>query len=138
MDPEQPLITPSALLPGLQAVHAGKLYLKNTRTRLIIYSDKGSERDDEKYRRFFGIVYEDKENPDQWIAATQGTYLPGGIYFDADLSDAATGFRLEYPRSVSKAVGSGDEFSYYEFSSNGNMSIWDDQLYQYPSNHPCR
>ncbi len=110
------------IVAGIASGARGQAILKNTRTRLIIYSDKGSERDDEKYRRFFGIVYEDKENPDQWIAATQGTYLPGGIYFDADLSDAATGFRLEYPRSVSKAAGSGDEFSYYEFSSNGNMS----------------
>ncbi|MGC6455390.1 MAG: type II secretion system protein [Coraliomargaritaceae bacterium] len=110
------------IVSGIASGARGQAILKNTRTRLIVYTDKGTDRDDEKYRRFFGIVYEDKENPNQWIAATQGTYLPSGIYFDADLSDAQTGFRLEYPRSVSRAAGSGEEFSYYEFSSNGNMS----------------
>lgn len=110
------------IVSGIASGARGQAILKNTRTRLIIYTDTGAERDDEKYRRFFGIVYEDKEKPDQWIAATQGTYLPSSIYFDGSLSDAETGFRLEYPRSVSRAAGSGDQFSYYEFSSNGNMS----------------
>lgn len=110
------------IVAGIASGARGQAILKNTRTRLIIYTDQGSGRDDDKYRRFFGIVYEDRETPGQWIAATQGDYLPGGIYFDPDLSDAETGFRLEYPRSVSKAEGSGDEFSYYEFTSNGNMA----------------
>lgn len=110
------------IISGIASGARGQAILKNTRTRLIIYTDTGSERDDEKYRRFFGIVYEDKENPNQWIAATQGTYLPSGIYLDTDLSDAEAGFRLEYPRSVSRAAGAGDEYSYYEFSSNGNMA----------------
>ena len=30
--------------------------------------------------------------------------------------------RLEYPRSVAKAQGSGAEFYYYEFNSNGTVS----------------
>ena len=110
------------IVAGIASGARGQAILKNTRTRLIIYTDQGSGRDDDKYRRFFGIVYEDRETPGQWIAATQGDYLPGGIYFDPDLSDAETGFRLEYPRSVSQAEGSGDGFSYYEFSSNGNMA----------------
>lgn len=110
------------IVAGIASGARGQAILKNTRTRLIIYTDKGAQRDDEKYRRFFGIVYEDKENPGQWIAATQGDYLSGGIYFDPELSDERSGFRIEYPRSVSKPEGSGDEFSYYEFNSNGNIA----------------
>lgn len=106
----------------------GQAILKNTRTRLIIYTDQSTVRNDDKYRRFFGIVYEDKANPSQWIAATQGTYLPSGIYFDTELSDAKTGFVIEYPRSISKAEGTGESFSYYEFSSNGNMSTSPDNF----------
>ncbi len=100
----------------------GQAILKNARTRLIVYTDESEIRDEEKYRRFFGIVYEDPDNPDHWIAATQGTYLPKGIYFDPDLSGEESGFLLEYPRAVSKAAGVGESFSYYEFTSNGNIA----------------
>ncbi|MFQ3224867.1 MAG: prepilin-type N-terminal cleavage/methylation domain-containing protein [Lentimonas sp.] len=118
------------IISGIAQGARGQAILKNAKTRLIIYNDLAT--DQEKYRRFFGLVYADPDDPDQanptsWIAATQGTSLPEGIYFDPTLSathgwsEAAT-MRLEYPRSIAKAEGSGDEFYYYEFNRNGTMS----------------
>ena len=72
------------------------------------------------------MVYQDPDT-DEWFAATQGTYLPEGIYFDATTSGAASNanwsgesFDLEYPRVQSKVANdSGDGFFYYEYRSNG-------------------
>jgi len=102
----------------------GQALLKNTRTRLIIYSET-NDGDVEKKLRYFGIVYEDQVNPNNWFAATQGTYLPEGIYFDPDLSDnnwPRETVNLEYPRQSAQAEGTGPEFYYYEFNSNGTMA----------------
>lgn len=115
------------IISGIAQGARGQAILKNAKTRLIIYNDLAT--DQEKYRRFFGIVYygTDSAGNEGWIAATQGTSIPEGIYFDSTLSanhgwsEAAT-MRLEYPRSIAKAEGSGDEFYYYEFNSNGTMS----------------
>ena len=104
----------------------GQALLKNQRSRLIIYSDSNAEEVD-KVRRFFGTIYEDPVNPGQWIAASQGTYLPEGIYFDPGLSGsnnwpAAATMTLEYPRQSSQQTDSGSEYYYYEFNSNGTMA----------------
>jgi prepilin-type N-terminal cleavage/methylation domain-containing protein len=123
------LSSSTRIVSGIAQGARGQAILKNAKTRLIIYSDTSGSRDDEKYLRFFGIVYEDTTTaaPDDWIAATQGTYLPEGIYFDPDLSEdhdwskSAT-MKLEYPRSVAKAEGSGEDFYYYEFNSNGTVA----------------
>ncbi|MGB0259144.1 MAG: hypothetical protein ACPGES_10880, partial [Coraliomargarita sp.] len=72
--------------------------------------------------------------PTHWIAGTQGTLLPEGIYFDPGLS--ATGslssvwnedqyvMGIAYPRAVSKPQDGADsqQFYYYEFNSNGTMA----------------
>jgi prepilin-type N-terminal cleavage/methylation domain-containing protein len=119
----------SRIVSGITKGARGQAILKNSRTRLIIYTDDPSNLDEEKYLRYFGIVYEDNDNPEQWIAATQGTSLPEGIYFDADLSSdprhnwpPTAKMNLEYPRSISKPEGGGEDFYYYEFNSNGTMS----------------
>lgn len=115
------------VLSGIAQGARGQAILKNAKTRLIIHYDEDNF---EKYARYFGIVYADPDDPDQdnptsWIAATQGTYLPKGIYFDPDASSdhdwPVSGMTLEYPRSVAKSEGSGEDFYYYEFNANGTM-----------------
>jgi prepilin-type N-terminal cleavage/methylation domain-containing protein len=115
------------IVSGIVKGARGQAILKSARTRLIIYTDNSNNPDEEKYLRYFGIVYEDNENQGQWIAATQGTLLPEGIYFDTDLSSdngwpGSAKMTLEYPRNIAKAEGTGEEFYYYEFNSNGTLS----------------
>ncbi len=117
----------SRIVSGITKGARGQAILKNARTRLIIYTDSSANLDEEKYLRYFGIIYEDNDNPGQWIAATQGTFLPEGIYFDSTLSSSkgwptSATMNLEYPRNIAKPEGNGDEFYYYEFNSNGTMS----------------
>jgi len=114
----------------------GQAILKGAITRLIIYSENGiGNTDDEKKLRYFGIVYADPNDPNptaptNWIAATQGTYLPEGIYFDPDGVPSASGVNtwpgltmtIDYPRRSSQAEGSGQEYYYYEYNSNGTTA----------------
>lgn len=108
----------------------GQALLKGQRARLIIYSDAGSNANDpDKMLRFFGVVYEDPVTPGQWFAATPGSSLPEGIYFDPKLSQDVpqstwlTGnkMNLEYPRQSSQPEA-GPEYYYYEFNANGTMA----------------
>jgi prepilin-type N-terminal cleavage/methylation domain-containing protein len=115
------------IVSGITKGARGQAILKNARARLIIYSDSGVNEDEEKYLRYFGIIYESSPGSNNWIAATQGTYLPEGIYFDTDLSvnhdwSTSAKMNIEYPRNIAKSEGSGDEFYYYEFNSNGTAS----------------
>ena len=120
------------IVSGITKGARGQAILKNARVRLIIYTDNPNNSNEEKYLRYFGIVYEDNDNPGLWIAATQGTFLPEGVYFDAALSSrngwsipnwpSTATMSLEYPRNIAKSEGSGDEFYYYEFNSNGTVS----------------
>ena len=114
------------IISGIAQGARGQAILKNATTRLIIYSDLASNKDEEKKLRYFGIVYEDNANPGQWFAATQGTYLPEGIYFNEDLSKAK-GFpsrimKINYPRQSAQSASSGEEYYYYEFNSNGTIA----------------
>lgn len=122
------------IVSGIAQGARGQAILKNATTRLIIYSDDNE--DEEKKLRFIGIVYavyvDDDNDPNTasvqgWQAATQGSYLPEGIYFNEDLSasndwSSANSMVLEYPRKAAQTEGSGDEFFYYEFNSNGTMA----------------
>ena len=113
------------IVSGVAQGARGHAILKQAKTRLIIHNDLDADTD--KYRRFFGIVYESSAGSDEWIAATQGTYLPEGIYFDPDLSanhawNSASTMQLEYPRTVAKAAGTGETFYYYEYNSNGTAA----------------
>jgi|TARA_X000000368_G_scaffold60515_1_gene42649 prepilin-type N-terminal cleavage/methylation domain-containing protein len=113
------------IISGIAQGARGQAILKNATTRLIIYSDLASNEDEEKKLRYFGIVYEDNANPGQWFAATQGTYLPEGIYFNEALSKefpASSKMKINYPRQSAQSGSSGEEYYYYEFNSNGTMA----------------
>lgn len=114
------------IVSGIAQGARGQAILKNAETRLIIHNDPS---DLEKYRRFFGIVYEDNDNSGQWIAATQGTYLPDGIYFDPTLVSSASSSKmnLEYPR-INAVSESGSNYYYYTFNSNGTSANANDWL----------
>jgi prepilin-type N-terminal cleavage/methylation domain-containing protein len=113
------------IISGIAQGARGQAILKNAKVRLIIYSDLASNEDDEKKLRYFGIVYEDNANPGQWFAATQGTYLPEGIYFNKSLSEdndwTVSTMKLDYPRLSAQSGGS-EQYYYYEFNSNGTMA----------------
>ena len=122
------------ILSGVAQGARGQAILKNAPTRLIIYSDSSSNLDDEKKLRFLGIVYWglDSDGEQGWLAATKGTYLPEGIYFNKELSIRndwkQSVMSLDYPRlkvagnTNRQSGGSGEEYYYYEFNSNGTMS----------------
>ena len=112
------------IISGVAQGARGQAILKNATTRLIIYSDLDSNKDEEKKLRYFGIVYEDNANSGQWFAATQGTYLPEGIYFNEALSKdlPARNMKINYPRQSAQSGSSGEEYYYYEFNSNGTMA----------------
>lgn len=108
----------------------GQAILKQTPARIIIYADRGPNRDEDKYLRFFGIITQDPKDSKKWIAATKGTYLSKGIYFMPELtvranqgqSKSAGKMRLEYPRLKSQVAGKGEEYFYYEFNQNGTIA----------------
>jgi len=113
------------IISGIAQGARGQAILKNATTRLIIYSDLADNQDEEKKLRYFGIVYEEAPaGSDQWFAATQGTYLPEGIYFNEDLSKdlPARNMKINYPRQSAQSGSSGEEYYYYEFNSNGTMA----------------
>lgn len=108
----------------------GQAILKQTPSRILIYADRGADRDEDKYLRFFGIVTQDTQDPNKWVAATKGSYLSKGIYFMPSLSARANRghskrvgkMRLEYPRLNPQVAGKGEEYFYYEFNQNGTVA----------------
>lgn len=113
------------IISGIAQGARGQAILKNATTRLIIYSDLASNEDEEKKLRYFGIIYEDNANSGQWFAATQGIYLPEGIYFNKDLSKGyptSSTMKINYPRQSAQSGSNGEEYYYYEFNSNGTMA----------------
>lgn len=119
------------IVSGIAQGARGQAILKNANVRLIINNDAT---DLERFRRFFGIVYEgtDVNGDTGWIAATQGTFLPDGIYFDATTSSresnsgaiwsTANTMDLDYPKTLAEAGNSGSEYFWYGFNSNGNAA----------------
>ncbi|MEC8191013.1 MAG: prepilin-type N-terminal cleavage/methylation domain-containing protein, partial [Verrucomicrobiota bacterium] len=117
------------IVSGIAQGARGQAILKGATTRLIIYSNSRDNSDDDKKLRFFGIIYEDESNAGNWYAATQGNYLPDGIFFDpsaskinANSSETESTMNIEYPRLKSQPLG-GDEYHYYEFNSNGTAAV---------------
>lgn len=119
------------IVSGIAQGARGQAILKNADTRLIIYAETNTSGDPEKFLRYFGIVYRDQDGAGAsgWRAATQGTYLPEGIYLNPDLSSTKSddkwskeSMRLDFPRMTVQPEGSGDEYYFYEFTSNGNMA----------------
>ncbi len=126
------LSSSTRIVSGIAQGARGQAILKNAQTRLIIHNDPT---DLEKYRRFVGIVYygTDGNGTEGWLAATQGTSLPDGIYFDAGTSASESdsgalwsttgyGMKLNYPLLLAEGGNSGAEFLYYGFNSNGTSS----------------
>jgi len=89
------------VMSAIQAARAGAT-IQHTRARLIIYADKNvvpgeaasSEIINSKILRYYGVIYAESDNPHEptrgtepakpfvmWTAATNGDYLPNGIYF---------------------------------------------------------
>jgi prepilin-type N-terminal cleavage/methylation domain-containing protein len=119
------------IVSGIAQGARGQAILKNAETRLIIHNDPAEI---DKYRRFIGIVYLDEEE-DGWLAATQGTYLPDGIYFDPTLSNSfsLSTMNLNFPQSIvgqntdPVSGGGSTSYYYYKFNSNGtsaNANQW--------------
>jgi prepilin-type N-terminal cleavage/methylation domain-containing protein len=122
------LTSSQRIVSGIAQGARGQAILKNADTRLIIYSElnTGATAELDKMLRFFGIVHRDPDDATQWIAATQGTYLPEGIYFDPKLSkdngwDSANTMNIEYPRTTPQGAG-GPSYYYYAFESNGTSA----------------
>ena len=131
------------IISGIAQGARGQAILKNAKVRLIIYSDDTSNLDDDKKLRFFGIVYwgndVDKDGEvtaTGWKAATQGTLLPEGIYFNPDggpnadsnpWPKSSSKMTLDYPRikvgdnKDRESGGGSEEYYYFEFSANGTM-----------------
>ena len=121
------------IVSGIAQGARGQAILKSAKSRLIIYSDDASNEDDEKKLRFFGIIYEELDQEGiptgSWYAATQGTYLSEGIYFNSELSEEigkskwrGSSMKINYPRVKPQNSGSGEDYYYYEFKSNGTMA----------------
>ncbi|MGJ8652263.1 MAG: type II secretion system protein [Opitutaceae bacterium] len=129
------------IVSGIAQGARGQAILKNSETMLIIHNDVD---DLDKYRRFIGIVFYQQDDPNTtedeegWVAATQGSYLPEGIYFDPELSEDFGSNRsgsnvkavLDYPRtkpqkSISLSSGTSsttDSYLFYKFNSNGTSA----------------
>ena len=116
------------IVSGIAQGARGQAILKNAGTRLIINNDPA---DLDKYRRQFGIVYKvtDSAGAEGWKAATQGTMLPDGIYFDPATSASesgadwtATNMSLDYPRVSAQMAPGSTDYLYYEFNSNGTSA----------------
>ena len=131
------------IMSGVAQGARGQAILKNAETLLIIHNDRN---DLEKYRRFVGIIFLQSDDlstsvdEEGWVAATQGNYLPDGIYFDPALSKdfgtkrtgpgAGTKATLDFPRtSPQKTIGittgsapAADSFLFYKFNSNGTSA----------------
>ncbi len=115
--------------------------LRQTQTRVLIYGDQGSGTngtDPRKFLRFMGVVYlidnGDENDPDDWIPANQGTYLPEGVFFMPNSLPTGGGGSVTAPSGTEVAKNQSDtddlkfpnaqassteNFYYYGFDSNG-------------------
>lgn len=136
------LSSSQGIAAGIVKGARGQAILKGGPALLIINNDNT---DIEKYRRFFGILYYQADDPNTaadeagWVAGTQGTYLPEGIYFDPELSkdfgnnrtaNPSTSVVLDYPSTKPQktpSFGTGitpaeDTYLFYRFNSNGTSA----------------
>ena len=134
------LSSATRIVSGVAQGARGQAILKNADTLLLIHNDPT---DPDKFRRFIGIVYEQSDdasttvNEAGWVAATQGTYLPEGIYFDPELKSGNFGINsrevrvvLDYPLTrpqpspeiSSDSDESPGSYLFYRFNSNGTSA----------------
>ena len=102
------LSSATRIVSGVAQGARGQAILKSADTLLLIHNDPT---DPDKFRRFIGIAFEQSDDASTpvddeagWVAATQGTYLPEGIYFDPELKSGNFGMNsrdvrvvLDYP-----------------------------------------
>ena len=109
----------------------GQAIMKQSPARLIIYADKVMIEMKISTSDILELLHKIPKNPRKWIAGTEGTYLPKGIYFMPKLTEIVNGqdkrigkMYLEYPRIESKVSDPryGEEYYYYEFNANGTMA----------------
>ena len=107
----------------------GQAILKQAKSRLIIYADRGPSSEEDKYLRFVGIITQDEKSPGKWVSATKGTRLPKGIYFNPKLSEFISApnspwktMKIRYPRIQAQELGNGETYYYYEFNTNGTIA----------------
>ena len=130
--PEASLKTAQRITASMLATTRRFAILKGQKARLIINKDEFAD-DRSQFLRFMGIVYESPNNPNQWIAANEGSFLPKNVYYiprdldgvndqtkggDMALSDEAKVMKIVYPK-LSPQRESGPEWYYYEFDANG-------------------
>ncbi|MEM8868600.1 MAG: prepilin-type N-terminal cleavage/methylation domain-containing protein [Verrucomicrobiota bacterium] len=117
------------IVGGIVSGARGQAILKGATARLIIHNDPDEV---DRYRRFFGIIYDQSDDPSttEWVAATSGTYLPEGTYFDAVTSASQQGsswseineMNIDYPLTRPQDGSSGTPYYYYEFKSSGTTT----------------
>ncbi len=103
---------------------------KHTNSKVLIYADNA---DPSKTWRYMMVVYEDPDTPGRWIAASEGTYLPKGVYFipevgDVGAADIAGGFKY--------STGYESDFNdtiYPNLNSNVGLEAFDSYSYSYTS-----
>lgn len=118
------------------ALDSPTVRLTNPRVRVLVHNDPS---DPDRYLRFFGTVIGGTDPTDgtqKWSAVTQGTTLPGGLFFVPPTGGAPanTGesmparsqsgaptptMNLEFPRAGLRTAGSGPTWLVYEFDSSG-------------------
>ena len=111
--------------------------LKQSRARLIIYSQEPTSRDEsDKFLRYFGEVVESSQESSQWEVALKGELLPEGIYFIPESESSTVTWneerptsehngqrmKLSFPSLELESEGTGPEWSYFEFKSTGRMT----------------
>ena len=127
---------PSVAVQGAQSQLAGLLtqtrgvaILRNAPARLIVNVDAD---DRDRYLRFLGIVYQDPDNPGNWLAATDGITLPGGAYVVTpspnvaeDVSwnaNAVSRFSTGSPFSIPYLSTTAQSYEFIEYQPNGTIS----------------
>jgi len=134
------LSSATRIVSGVAQGARGQAILKSADTLLLIHNDPT---DPDKFRRFIGIAFEQSDDASTpldeagWVAATQGTYLPEGIYFDPELKSGNFGMNsrdvrvvLDYPLTrpqpspafSSNSGGIPSSYLFYRFNSNGTSA----------------
>ena len=103
---------------GLMRTVRGQAVLQHTTARLIVHRDPSEP---EKYLRFMGIIFRDPEDADGlWAVASEGVYLPKGVYFHEVKSVPGGEMSVAFPKAETQAeVEEGVNWLYYGYDGNG-------------------
>ena len=114
------------LAAGVFSAARQQAVLRGNDTRVVIHADPN---DPDRYLRQMGVVYnvsEFGESP-QWVAATPGEVLPGGVYFVPGVAlnnGTATPetMRLDFPSAEPQAGSSGDLYYFFTYDNLGHFT----------------